>query len=97
MFERPAVGFQSLYFRWGSQQAVHQDTAFVKVSSPMEFAASWIALEDIKSGSGELEYYIGSHRLDDYCFTGDLNRCRSNRKSVRPAYQDFTNEARVED
>ncbi len=49
---------------------MHQDSAFVKVSSPMEFAASWIALEDIQPGSGELEYYKDSHKLDDYVFEG---------------------------
>jgi len=70
VFERPALAFQSLYFRWGSQQDMHQDTAFVKVSSPLEFAASWIALEDIQPDSGELEYYVGSHLLDDYLFAG---------------------------
>jgi hypothetical protein len=68
LFERPALAFQSLYFRWGSRQTVHQDTAFVKVSSPLEFAASWIALEDVRPGSGELEYFVGSHRLEDHVF-----------------------------
>jgi len=68
VFERPALAFQSLNFRWGSQQDIHQDTAFVKVSSPLEFAASWVALEDIQPDSGELEYYVGSHELDDYLF-----------------------------
>jgi hypothetical protein len=70
IFERPALAFQGLCFRWGSQQAIHQDSAFVKVSSPLEFAASWVALEDIQPGSGELEYYVGSHRLEDYLFEG---------------------------
>ena len=70
LFERPLLAFQCLYFRWGSRQAIHQDTAFVKVSSPLEFVASWIALEDIQEGSGELEYYRGSHKLDDYLFNG---------------------------
>jgi phytanoyl-CoA hydroxylase len=70
LFERPAVAFQSLYFRWGSRQAIHQDTAFVRVSSPLEFAASWVALEDIQPDSGELEYFVGSHTLEDYLFEG---------------------------
>jgi hypothetical protein len=56
--------------RMGLPASDAPDTAFVKVSSPMEFAANWIALEDAKEGSGELEYYIGSHRLDDYLFQG---------------------------
>jgi Phytanoyl-CoA dioxygenase (PhyH) len=68
IFERPALAFQCLYFRWGSRQAIHQDSAFVKVSSPLEFAASWIALENIQPESGELEYYVGSHQLEDYLF-----------------------------
>jgi hypothetical protein len=25
--------------------------------------ASWTALEDVAPGTGELEYYVGSHRL----------------------------------
>src|SRR6185503_14278762 len=48
ILERPMLAFQSLYFRWGSRQDVHQDTAYVKVSSPLEFVASWIALEDVR-------------------------------------------------
>lgn len=70
VFERPPVAFQSLTFEYGSQQPVHCDVAFVHVSSPREFVASWIALEDIEPGSGELEYFPGSHCLDDYLFPG---------------------------
>lgn len=70
VFERPALAFQSLGFMRGSQQGIHRDTAFVRVSSSQEFVASWIALEDVRSGSGELEYYVGSHALPDYLFSG---------------------------
>lgn len=70
LFERPALATQTLYFRWGSRQEMHQDSAFVKMSSPLQFAASWIALEDISPDTGELEYYVGSHRLEDYLFEG---------------------------
>ena len=69
-FDRPALAFQSLGFLRGSQQGVHRDTAFVRVSSSQEFVASWIALEDVTPGSGELEYYVGSHALPDYLFSG---------------------------
>jgi SAM-dependent methyltransferase len=68
LFERPALAFQSLGFYYGSQQHLHHDYAFVRVSSPLEFVASWIALEDITPGSGELEYYPGSHLLAPYLF-----------------------------
>jgi ectoine hydroxylase-related dioxygenase (phytanoyl-CoA dioxygenase family) len=71
LFERPALAFQSLGFYYGSQQGIHQDSAFVRVNSPLEFVASWIALEDIQPGSGELEYYPGSHALPPVLFRGD--------------------------
>lgn len=70
IFERPALAFQSLGFYYGSQQSLHQDSAFVRVNSPLEMVASWIALEDIHQGSGELEYYPGSHALPPILFSG---------------------------
>ena len=70
VFERPALAFQSLSFYRGSKQPIHRDTAFVRVSSPMELVAAWVALEDIQEGSGELEYYPKSHLFSDFLFEG---------------------------
>jgi hypothetical protein len=70
VFERPPMAHQSLSFYRGSKQPIHQDTAFVRVSSPLELAASWIALEDVRPGSGELEYYEGSHTFPEFLFDG---------------------------
>jgi phytanoyl-CoA hydroxylase len=70
VFDDRILLFQSLTFERGSQQPLHQDTAFVVVDSPLELAASWIALEDIHPGSGELTYLEGSHRLPEYLFSG---------------------------
>lgn len=70
LFERDLLLFQSLSFEYGSRQPLHQDTAYVVVDSPMEFAACWIALEDIRPGSGELNYYRGSHRIEEHLFRG---------------------------
>lgn len=72
IFDRPPLLFQSLSFEKGSEQGMHQDTAYVVTSSPMELAAAWIALEDIRSGSGELMYYEGSHRTPEYYFSGEF-------------------------
>lgn len=69
-FERPPVLTQSLNFERGSQQALHQDTAFVRMNAPMKLIGVWIALEDVKPGTGELVYYPGSHRWPDYLFSG---------------------------
>jgi len=76
IFQDDAVAFQSLYFENGSQQGCHQDTAFVYVEPPYQFAASWIALEDILPGTGELFYYPGSHRMDDLIFAQDTKALR---------------------
>lgn len=70
VFECAPLAFQSLSFRWGTQQPVHQDSAFVVLDRPLEMVASWIALEDVKPGTGELEYYAGSHRMPDHPLPG---------------------------
>ena len=69
IFKDEVVAFQTLYFEYGSQQGAHQDTAFVYTDPAYHFAASWIALEDIKSGTGELFYYPGSQSLPDLIFS----------------------------
>jgi hypothetical protein len=68
VFERDILLFQSLSFEYGSGDPLHQDTAYVVVTSPLEFVACWIALEDVRPGSGELVYYPGSHRLPEVHF-----------------------------
>jgi ectoine hydroxylase-related dioxygenase (phytanoyl-CoA dioxygenase family) len=70
IFDAEPLLFQGLTFECGSEQGIHQDSAYVVVSSPMELVASWTALEDIQPGSGELQYYEGSHRLPEYLFSG---------------------------
>jgi len=72
IFEDAPKAFQGLTFWNGSQQAIHKDTAYVKVDSNlMHLAASWLALEDIQPGTGELEFYVGSHRAPDFLFGGN--------------------------
>lgn len=74
VFESPANAFQCLTFNHGSQQRMHQDGAYVVVAEPLQFLASWIALEDVTPGSGELMYYPGSHRLDDFLFGDERSK-----------------------
>jgi len=68
VFDDPPLLFQSLIFERGSQQALHQDTEFVVTTSPLEFAATWIALEDVRPGSGELVFLDKSHRIPEFLF-----------------------------
>lgn len=71
IFDDDPLCFQGLTFEQGSGQGLHQDTAYVVVDKPLELAATWVALEDIREGSGELMYVEGSHRLPDWKFGGD--------------------------
>lgn len=69
VFEDNILAFQGLHFEKGSTQAIHQDTAYVVLTEPMKLCASWVALEDVQTGSGELVYYPGSHRLPDWLYS----------------------------
>ena len=73
VFDEAPLLFQSLSFERGSEQPLHQDTAYVVVVPPMAMVAAWIALEDVQEGSGELVYYPGSHRLPEQLFHGARN------------------------
>jgi ectoine hydroxylase-related dioxygenase (phytanoyl-CoA dioxygenase family) len=70
VFEDGVLAFQGLHFERGSTQDIHQDTAYVVSEEPMKLCASWIALQDVVPGSGELIYYPGSHRLPDWLYSG---------------------------
>ena len=89
VFRQPANAFQCLTFVHGSQQELHQDGAYVVVSEPLQFLASWIALEDVTPGSGELMYYAGSHRLDDYLFGEEQTKHWNPARDGQPAHRDF--------
>lgn len=69
VFEKSPILTQSLSFLHGSQQAIHQDTVFVRMNSPMKLVAIWVALEDVEFGVGELRYYPGSHRWEGFLFS----------------------------
>lgn len=65
---QPAVATQSLFFEFGSQQALHRDPVFVQTRPPSHLVAAWIALQDIDPRSGPLLYVPGSHRLPYHQF-----------------------------
>ncbi len=68
VMERRALATQTLGFWRGSAQSAHQDSAYVNYSLPMQFLASWIALEDVQQNAGELFYYVGSQRMPEYLY-----------------------------
>lgn len=87
VFESRAMASQSLGFYRGSAQEGHQDTAYVAYTMPRNFVASWIALEDVTPGAGELFYYPGSHKLDDFLYGGGyktIHDCKRMNDGVFP-------------
>jgi ectoine hydroxylase-related dioxygenase (phytanoyl-CoA dioxygenase family) len=63
VFREQVVAMQSLTFRYGSEQDVHQDHAYVVPGNPAHLGAAWIALEDIHPDAGPVGYFPGSHRI----------------------------------
>lgn len=60
--------FQSLIFKYSSQQDVHQDFPWVTTEIPSHLVAAWIPLEDVHEDSGPLFYYPKSHRIPKFDF-----------------------------
>lgn len=69
IFGNPPALMQSLTFRRGSEQPLHQDFPYVFQQREIaKLAAFWIPLEDIHPDSGPLAYYWGSHKVDTVGF-----------------------------
>lgn len=81
VFEARPIAFQQLLFQRSNQHPVHQDTSVVAVEDPMLLVATWIALEDVLEGSGELAFYDRSHKLPHYLF-------KDGSKRMNPAVDD---------
>lgn len=60
--------FQSLIFKYSSQQDVHQDFPWVTTKIPSHLAAAWIPMEDVHVDSGPLFYYPKSHLIPKFDF-----------------------------
>ena len=74
VFDTPPIACQQLLFQRSNGHRVHQDTSVVAVEDPLLMAATWIALEDVAEGSGELAFYDRSHRLPHYLFKDGTKR-----------------------
>jgi ectoine hydroxylase-related dioxygenase (phytanoyl-CoA dioxygenase family) len=74
VFRARPLAFQQLLFQRSNGHLFHQDTAYVAVEEPLYLAATWIALEDVVEGSGELAYYDASHKLPHILFKGGTKR-----------------------
>jgi hypothetical protein len=55
---------QTLTYVFGSQQELHQDTVHLTPFPAGYMCGVWVAMEDVREGSGELEVLPGSHKFD---------------------------------
>ena len=53
----------SLYLERSSTQSPHIDALYMTPRTPGHLIAAWVAAEDAADGSGQLEYFPGSHRI----------------------------------
>lgn len=74
IFGTAPLAVQQLLFQRSNQHPVHQDSSVVCVEEPLWMAATWIALEDVVKGRGELTYYAGSHRIPHYLYADGSKR-----------------------
>lgn len=86
VFGTPPVAMQQLLFQRSNDHGVHQDTSVVAVEDPLLLAATWIALQDVTEGSGELAFYDRSHTLPHYLFKDGSKRF-TQEPGVRAAYE----------
>jgi len=71
LLEWEVIPFQTINFKYGSEQAAHSDSIHMATFPEGKLTAAWIALEDIGEDQGPLFYYPGSHKLP-YTYNEDL-------------------------
>jgi len=86
VFGTPPVAMQQLLFQRSNAHGVHQDTSVVALEDPLLLAATWIALQDVTEGSGELAFYDRSHTLPHFLF-GDGSKRMPREGADRAGYE----------
>ena len=87
-----AFPFQTLNFKWGTQQEIHSDLVhFDTLPQRGLLTAAWTALEDIHPDSGPLVWYPKSHKMGywDYDELGLRADARSLELSFFADYQRY--------
>lgn len=86
------IPFSTINFLKGSEQPLHSDAFHFGSEPDGGLAGVWIALEDIKPGSGELVIVPGSHKYP-YVDCGDLGlnfpKSKNELKENNTAYENY--------
>jgi len=89
LYGRPAVPFQTLSFRVGTQQRAHSDTIHFSSLPARYMCGVWVALEDITEDNGPVFYCPGSHRLTEYDFSQIRSSAETTSYENYVEYEDF--------
>lgn len=89
LYDRRPIPFQTLNFKWGTQQRGHADSIHFSCLPSGYMCGVWVALEDTDAGNGPLFYYPGSHSLPELNLY-DLNQ--SVEAVDYKSYEDFQEE-----
>ncbi len=74
LLDGDALAFNTLLFRWGSQQREHTDTLYMPPRKTNKLVVSWIALDEASAENGAVTLYPGSHLIPPHRFsTGRVN------------------------
>jgi ectoine hydroxylase len=93
ILDKEVVPFQTINFRYGSNQRAHSDSIHMTTYPLGYLIAVWIALEDTQPDNGPLFYYPGSHRLP-YLLNSDFNEGQTALQLGKKDYVDY--EDRIE-
>ncbi len=66
LYEREPIPFQTLNFKYGTQQSPHSDLIHFGSLPKRYMCGIWVAFEDLDENNGPLVYCEGSHKLPDY-------------------------------
>jgi hypothetical protein len=65
LYGRRSIPFQTLNFKWGSEQRGHSDSIHFSCIPARYMCGIWVALEDTDEANGPLFYHPGSHKLPE--------------------------------
>ncbi|MFD2571426.1 phytanoyl-CoA dioxygenase family protein [Spirosoma soli] len=91
LYEREPIPFQTLNFKFGTQQRAHSDAIHFS-SIPARFMCGvWVALEETTANNGPLFYYPRSHRQKEFNYF-DIGIEAEENYAEYPQYEEFMEE-----
>lgn len=91
LYDREPIPFQTLNFKFGTQQRAHSDTIHFSSTPARYMCGVWVALEETTSQNGPLFYFPRSHRQEEFNYFNIGIEAQDNYAEY-PHYEDFMEE-----